>query len=861
MNSLGEYIEKLQNIALEPLLREPKKESKTDAKQPSGAYNRVRFKPAPEGRKIQFRFKKGTIVDISHLAVICPNEPAKQYETFMTSVASSHESLSREKVKSAQVQNLLYVQRRSALKITPKFHDDLHDYVWKKVDSREKINFTTLQRIFAQILLGVNALHQKNLVHCDLALENILCMNLDKIGELIKITDLDSVVPTKLDGTLLERPYAIGKAKFIAPEIHLTLIDNSYESLNFKLASSFSCGRILEELANVANLSPEESEKIKKFANALKNFPDYSWGSVASEIALAARIANDTQYMITPSTKCKKDLEKNCNPAGRLSIEKALTDSFFGDNPTAFIQAVADEFEHEIFIDGELADLWTKVDDPKNFLPPAIQAIIVCIKQLDQFFIDAYREIYHTPIKLNALKELHQNAAELAQNAKNLIQTALQNPQLGSYKSILNELLIDIKLDERIAETNALFEKLISDRQKLDQQFSLINIGIAKTPIDLSAYEKLVEILSPRLPVIEEALKSPELKCYHERLSNIQRRWFTTTKAIYDRIDRFRLEAKTAQGLADKAKKREALLGINQSIFNILRSPLAISSLTESHRLSLKSTLDELQIQISSNLAKISKQDQDYWSQLQKEVGENQLRFLTPQMLLDAIKTAIGNFIEKNNMRVDDNNKEAKDFVVKNQVRQGTKSTTSAMFIIKKYDQSHIKTAVLLYQQVERIAGEKAELSTLSTQLEKMHEVISVYLQGPDKLKKTSFKTFLTAELTRLSSISFYQWPETSKEGGIVEFQYNALLHDADNVRHSPADAKEDFCSTVPSTRAIVTQTKDVSTEHGGLESQAVTKTYAPVISQQPHSGLSLSVTLASPAPVVLRTPAEARLT
>jgi serine/threonine protein kinase len=146
----------------------------------------------------------------------------------------------------------------------------LKDFIEK---SNGQLTRNEINEIFAQILLGVQALHEKGLTHRDLKPGNIL-VSRNTRGELVAVVcDFDTVVPVDDHGHIRVAFREAGGSR-PAPEL-LPFLDlklnewktmsqsdiNAYASLDFRAQDCYALGKILGELIDAAapgEFSPDD---------------------------------------------------------------------------------------------------------------------------------------------------------------------------------------------------------------------------------------------------------------------------------------------------------------------------------------------------------------------------------------------------------------------------------------------------------------------------------------------------------------------------------------------------------------------------------------------------------------------------
>lgn len=148
---------------------------------------------------------------------------------------------------------------------------DLFDYLVKHVRLKED----EARRLFQQIIDGVDHCHQRNVVHRDLKVENIL---LDK-DKNIKITDFGFAAEMQ-EGELLTR--SCGSPNYAAPELFYK--DCKYRGPEIDV---WSCGVILYAL--LTNNLPFDAENIQDLIRIIKK----------GRYSIPSHVSNDAKDLLT----------------------------------------------------------------------------------------------------------------------------------------------------------------------------------------------------------------------------------------------------------------------------------------------------------------------------------------------------------------------------------------------------------------------------------------------------------------------------------------------------------------------------------------------------------------------------------
>jgi serine/threonine protein kinase len=124
----------------------------------------------------------------------------------------------------SQISALQRLDHANIIKMIDWFEDDEHIYIimelatggdlFDKIVNTGRLSEKYTTSTFSQILLAVNYIHNKGIVHCDIKPENILCMSPD--GDTVKVTDFGFAHDDDEDGHILEHR---GTITYCAPEI------------------------------------------------------------------------------------------------------------------------------------------------------------------------------------------------------------------------------------------------------------------------------------------------------------------------------------------------------------------------------------------------------------------------------------------------------------------------------------------------------------------------------------------------------------------------------------------------------------------------------------------------------------------
>lgn len=215
-------------------------------------------------------------------------------------------------INSPFIQKVLYYGKtgdHTVINITPRASCDLFTFV---ENNRDKLSIESLKKLIAQVILGLSALHQNGLIHCDIKTENIFVS--EENGELhLEIADLDTITEVDVNGRLKNRSNIFGCTPYYAsPEV--------------------------KELFNTYF----NRSKIRKLNS--KAIDCYALGNVLETMALL------TKNKDTDLTNLILSLKEQ-DPEQRYTISQVMTHPFFGENPQELFDNINEQHKKDFYID------------------------------------------------------------------------------------------------------------------------------------------------------------------------------------------------------------------------------------------------------------------------------------------------------------------------------------------------------------------------------------------------------------------------------------------------------------------------------------------------------------------------------
>ncbi len=380
------------------------------------------FKPMPE------KIKQGSfnIVRFGKLnnTAIAYSEEKKQVQIEIAQANQAQQYLVDYNVDCQFILKNFYYDS-SGCKASPEANQgSLYDFCQKK----KELSYENFKEIIGQIVLGVAALHNKNLAHRDLSIYNILIHSSAPDQYLIQIGDLDNIIAVDSVGNVTSNDIAINGTA-IPPEFN-SLIDrkknqwysnilNNYLNINFKKVDCYMVGYLAHYL-------------FKKSYQPIDKLKD-----AALVQSFYRRLMDD-------------------NPALRPTINQIMKDEFFGENAEQRIsffrklKLISSDFymnnyvarspglNHPFFlIDAEVQDLYFLIEKLSNKID---------LFERDSFKIDLPTRLKAEEAIINQIEEFKNNLREFIENKESYnnhqekinVLTAIE-AELDSIKKFIHE--------------------------------------------------------------------------------------------------------------------------------------------------------------------------------------------------------------------------------------------------------------------------------------------------------------------------------------------------------------------------------------------------------------------------------------
>jgi serine/threonine protein kinase len=373
---------------------------------------------------------------------------------------------------------------------------DLHQFIVEKYKSNLlhfKLEF--IQRIIGQMLLGVLDLHENDLVHRDVKLENFMVFHFD-YNYFVKLGDHSEVMCPTFDKH--RNSYITGTPDHFAPEMVECLKGNNvakYNLLDWKALDCFALGMSFYLIFFQLFIVQEKDEDDPRIASIVQ------------------AVLTDNPFAIKLNSLIKCLLM--ANPKHRLTAESAKEHCFFGDTPAArqqfFDQLITEESEYHLSIDGvpQIPTYSLNSEDYKILLDPKVKALFTMAEKINAHLKDVKTENISPKQSTDTLTEQLQ---QLEVNpSKTVAQSSIDKFQLLEIE--LNEFINC--LQQVIAQTQpaedfvALREASIVERDKVIASCEKIRIETLK-----QAVISIVNQLSPTgmLSFFSATTESTQLK-------------------------------------------------------------------------------------------------------------------------------------------------------------------------------------------------------------------------------------------------------------------------------------------------------------------------------------------------------------
>src|SRR3990167_7307193 len=262
MSLLKPYLKKLRRVGVSLV---PSKEEKR-----AGAYNSVSFSIAEnvhaelaDGRKLEDPLP---VAVSQNLDAQEKNKNLRREGKRQVEQANKVQRLLRNlQVDTRFLQTFIYFDDNGR-RVSPRASEgSLYDFIKKNYG---KLTRQQIKNIFGQIVLGVMALHEKNVVHRDIKIENVLIhaktKNKDEFS--VRLGDLDTIAEVCTDGTFLGKKFRMIGGSLFPQELKPLICsdgENSewivndetkkvYEKINHKAVDLFALASILKALIGAA---------------------------------------------------------------------------------------------------------------------------------------------------------------------------------------------------------------------------------------------------------------------------------------------------------------------------------------------------------------------------------------------------------------------------------------------------------------------------------------------------------------------------------------------------------------------------------------------------------------------------------
>jgi len=178
---------------------------------------------------------------------------------------------------------------------------DLLDKVLNLANQKQRLSFSRIRKYFTMLAKGVQFIHQHNICHLDLSLENILLTKTDEV----RICDFGQAQTQRI---VHDRDLRRGKPKYMSPEVYRL---QRYDG--FK-ADVWSMGIILWGMITGTLVYQKASLRDPRFAILAKSGED----------GVNLLLKQDEVPDVPPSLVCLMSRMLDINPETRYSIEDVL---------------------------------------------------------------------------------------------------------------------------------------------------------------------------------------------------------------------------------------------------------------------------------------------------------------------------------------------------------------------------------------------------------------------------------------------------------------------------------------------------------------------------------------------------------
>lgn len=337
----------------------------------------------------------------------------------------------------------------------------------KSIDSNQKQKI--ILNLLAQVILAVELLHKHKLAHRDIKFENFLCTLDPQTGAVkVQITDFDSLIKLKDNGTPVEKPLENFFTDIYAPPDLL----NAYrvykknpelvQNYDFRKGDLFAIGQIFQEIVFEKRFDAKDNDLLENLGIQLK-LGKINLSELKDKFKDLSPISPEKQFF--------ESIEKSANER-----EKYYDTFYFKNTP--------------------------KISDPFLILPADLKILYQQVEILHDNLDSINNRIYHNENvpHVEYLSISHQ-LEELNQQIQNYSKKQIQHPGLGAAIRDLTEGLDEIRLQVQ-KHPVIMLEKLKNEKKESSEEYKLAN-KVYNTVADYLEKTRLIKSSWTFLPAKE----------------------------------------------------------------------------------------------------------------------------------------------------------------------------------------------------------------------------------------------------------------------------------------------------------------------------------------------------------------------